>query len=478
MQKLTKSHRVASLFLAARWVLVAIGFCAFGGAMSSSQVSGQLSAQSGGAAGVPATPGTAAPPVVITLDEAIARARASDPAYATSRANSTTAALDRSIARSALLPNALYHNQVLYTQPNGLLNQAGQGASAQPAPRFIANNAVREYASQLVVNETLGVAQFADLRRADAAASLAAAELEIARRGLVSTVVGLYYSTFAAEEKLGAAKRAADEAQGFTTLTQKLEAGREVAHADVVKATLQLQQRQRDLNDANLAAERSRLDLAVLLFPDPRTPYTLDPAAQRLTLIPSQADVEAAAMRQNPELRSALSAVRVSQEEVTVARAGYLPSLGLAAIYGIDAPQFAVNGPDGVHNLGYSLAATLDIPVWDWLATHDRVRQSEIRRDAARVALTSTQRQLVARLEEFYHEAVTASDQLASLDSSVSTAAESMRLVKLRYSGGEATALEVVDAENAFTAAEVARADGMVRYRVALANLQTLTGAL
>jgi outer membrane protein TolC len=337
---------------------------------------------------------------------------------------------------------------------------------------------VREYASQLVVNETLGVAQFADLRRADAAASLAAAELEIARRGLVSTVVGLYYSTFAAEEKLGAAKRAADEAQGFTTLTQKLEAGREVAHADVVKATLQLQQRQRDLNDANLAAERSRLDLAVLLFPDPRTPYTLDPAAQRLTLIPSQADVEAAAMRQNPELRSALSAVRVSQEEVTVARAGYLPSLGLAAIYGIDAPQFAVNGPDGVHNLGYSLAATLDIPVWDWLATHDRVRQSEIRRDAARVALTSTQRQLVARLEEFYHEAVTASDQLASLDSSVSTAAESMRLVKLRYSSGEATALEVVDAENAFTAAEVARADGMVRYRVALANLQTLTGAL
>ena len=120
-------------------------------------------------------------------------------------------------------------------------------------------------------------------------------------------------------------------------------------------------------------------------------------------------------MRQNPELRSALSAVRVSQEEVTVARAGYLPSLGLGVIYGIDAPQFAVNGPDNVRNLGYSLAATLDIPVWDWLTTHDRVRQSEIRRDAARVALTSTQRQLVARLEEFYHEAVTASDQLASL---------------------------------------------------------------
>ena len=70
-----------------------------------------------------------------------------------------SAALDRSIARSALLPGVVYHNQYLYTEPNGLQNQAGQGAAAQPAPRFIANNAVREYASQGVVDETIGLAR-------------------------------------------------------------------------------------------------------------------------------------------------------------------------------------------------------------------------------------------------------------------------------------------------------------------------------
>jgi outer membrane protein TolC len=38
--------------------------------------------------------------------------------------------------------------------------------------------------------------------------------------------------------------------------------------------------------------------------------------------------------------------------------------------------------------------------------------------------------------------------------------------------------LDVVDAENSLTAAELAREDGMVRYQTALANLQLLTGTL
>ena len=103
-----------------------------------------------------ATTAPAGGPIVITLDEAIHRAQANEPAFAASVAESKAAGLDRSIARATLLPSAVYHNQVLYTQPNGQQNQAGQGIGSQPSPRFIANNAVREYASQGIVNETLG----------------------------------------------------------------------------------------------------------------------------------------------------------------------------------------------------------------------------------------------------------------------------------------------------------------------------------
>jgi outer membrane protein TolC len=364
---------------------------------------------------------------------------------------------------------------VLYTQPNGSHNGGGPVGS-QSAPRFIANNAVREYASQGVVNETLGLAQVTAVSRATAADAVATAELEIARRGLVATVTNLFYQVLAADHKVDVGRRAAAEASGFTNLTQQRETARESAHADVVKAQLQQQQRDRDLTEALLNAQKAHLDLAVLLFPDPRVSYAF--AADPIATLPTRADVDEAAMRLNPELHQAMASLRVSALDVNAARAAYLPDLGLNFTYGIDAVQFAANGRDGVKNLGYSASATLDIPVWDWLSTQHRVRQSEILRDAARTTLTATQRRLVAQLDESYAEASTARDQLQSLEQSVQTAGESLRLTRLRYSAGEATVLEVVDAQNSLTAAEIAREDGSVRYRMSLTNLQLLTGAI
>ncbi len=424
-----------------------------------------------------ATEPAADQPMKITLEEAIRRAKANEPWYAAAEAASSAAALDPSIARAGLLPSVVYHNQALYTQPNGKTNQAGQGVAAQPSPRFIANNAVREYASQASISETLGLGAVAGVRRAEATAAVAAAQQEIARRGLVVAVTGLFYSSLAAEHKLAIAERARQEAVDFTALTREREQAREAAHADVLKAQLVEQQRERELEDARVAAGKARLDLGVLLFADPETPCLLQ-AENGAAPLPSRAEVDAAASRNNPELKSALAEVGVSNAEVLAARAAYLPDLGLNVTYGIDAPQFAVNGPDRVPNLGYSASVTLDIPVWDWLSTQHKVKQSEIRRNATRVALSAAERRLIARLEEAYSEAAAARDELASLDESAATAAESLKLTKLRYRGGEATVLEVVDAENTFVGVENAREDGRVRYETARADLETLAGAL
>ena len=417
-------------------------------------------------------------PAAISLDDAIARARSNEPVFAAAAAASRNAALDRSIARSALLPSVQYHNQYLYTQP--VVGPSGVGAGS-PAissnPRFIANNAVHEYMSQGQVNETIGAQQINAVGQASAALAVATAELEVAQRGLVASVAGLFYAASAAGRKVSVAERAASEAASLTTLTQQRETAREVAHADVVKAQLQQQQRDRDLSDAKLNAEKARLELAVLLFADPRTPYTLA-VPETPPSVPTRADVEAALARHNPELASALASTHLADLNVFAARAAYLPDLSLNYTYGIDAAQFATKGTDGSHNLGYSASVTLDIPVWDWFATRDRVRQSEISRDVARTTLSNTQRKLIATLDEDYAEAEAAHDQLDSLNLSVTTAAESLRLTRLSYSAGETPILEVVDAENSLTAAELAREDGNVRLQTALANLQLLTGTI
>ncbi len=421
-------------------------------------------------------------PVVITLDEALKRAQSSDTTYATALANRRVAGLDKSIARAGLLPGARYYGQGIYSQPNGLFAEGGEGVTT-PNPKFVSNDArPREYISQGIVEETLSLGGFAAVRRADAAAAEAAAELEIARRGLVATVTNLYFGLSAADHKLTIAQRAADEAADFTRLTSQREQAREAAHADTVKAQLEQQGRDRELSDAKLNADKARLELGVLLFPDPRTPYTIQ-VPETPAALASRDEVNHLAAMNNAELKSALATLEVSKADTLAARAAYLPSLGLNYAYGIDANEFATNGPltpDGnrARNLGYSASLTVNIPVWDWLATEHKVKQTEIKRDAAKVALTATQRRLIAQLDETYAEAQAARDQLASLDLSVTTAAESLRLTRLRYTGGEASVLEVVDAQTAFMTAQNAREDGRVRYEAALASLQTLTGKL
>ena len=425
---------------------------------------------------LPVVPPTGGP--VVSLEEAIKRAKTVDHNYNSAVVDSGTANAQKTIARADLLPNVDYHNQFIYTEPQRPYNRSSAALAGTPAPIFIANNTVHEYVTQGVVTETVGFARFATLQKAYADAAAAKAKLEIARRGLVATVVGAYYGLLSAQEKYTIAVQALDEANRFLTVSQQLEAGGEAARADVLKAQLTQQQRDRDLRDAELAAIKARLDLGVLLFPDPTTPYSLATDLFHPPALSSREDMAAAIKNASPDVKAAMAELRASEFGVRASRAAYFPDLSLAYNYGIDSDHLAVHEPDGIRNLGYAATATLDIPVWDWFATHAKVKQSELQRDLAKVDLTAAQRRTIAAFQEFYGEAEVASSQMASLNRSVADATEALRLTTDKYRAGEGAVLEVVDAQNTLVTAESARADGLVRYYTSLANLQTMTGNL
>jgi outer membrane protein len=423
---------------------------------------------------VAADAGTSQPastaPLTLTLQDAIARARKNSPEYRAALTQYGSAKEDRVQGRAALLPSLNYDAVFLYTQGNGT-----------PAGRFITANGVHEYISQGNVHQDISLQGVADYRRARAAEAVARARSEIAARGLVVTVVQSYYHFIVSQRKYATAQRAATQGQRFLDISRKLEQGGEVAHSDVIKAQILSQQQQRDLQEAELEMSRSRLELAVLIFPDFMENFSIVDDLQTPEPLPSLPEVQAAAARQNPELRAAMGALRGAQQEVKAAWSGFLPSLKLDYFYGIDANHFAVNQFDpasqlAVRNLGYAATATLQLPVWNWGANRSKLKQADLRQEQARVELTFTQRQLLAKLHTLYQEAQTARSELDSLNQSAELAGESLRLSTLRYQAGEATVLEVVDAQNTATLASNAFSDGQSRYRVALANLQTLTG--
>lgn len=412
-------------------------------------------------------PQAPAPTLVLTLQEAMERARANSPQLLSANIAALLAHEDTRQAKAALLPTATGFSQYIYTQPNGT-----------PSGVFVSNDGPRIYNDQFQVHGDLyAPTKIADYHKAQLAEAVSRAKAEVAARGLIATVVEDYYGMVLAKRKYANAQQSLTEAQNFADITQKLERGGEAAHYDTVKSESQLLDRQRDVQEAQLAIDKARLTFSVLLFPDFRQDFAVTDDLDATPPLPPFTEIQGMAGRNSPDIRAAQATVQQQQFELRSVRAEYLPSLSFDYFWGLNANQLALHNEFGQNNLGSVAQAQVNIPIWNWGVTRSRVKQSELRVQQARNDLTLAQRQLLADLHQFYLEAGAASSQIASLRRSEELSAEALRLTMLRYQGGEGSVLEVVDAQTTAVAARNAYEDGMVRYRLAVANLQTLTGA-
>src|SRR5450432_1199756 len=183
------------------------------------------------------TAAAAGGPLLLTLQDALNLAKKNSTQWQSAVTEAGLAREDANIARGGLLPNVNFTTGAIITQTNGL------GAA------YIANNGPHEYISQGNVHQQLDAATFVAYRSTTARAAAAKARKEVALRGLVVTVVQDYFAVAAAEQKLSAARRTTEEGNSFLQLTQSLEKGGEVAHADEIKAELQMQERRRQLQE-------------------------------------------------------------------------------------------------------------------------------------------------------------------------------------------------------------------------------------
>jgi outer membrane protein TolC len=406
-------------------------------------------------------------PLQLTLQDALERARANAPALLAATNAALIAHEDTVQAKAALLPTANWFNQFIYTQPNGT-----------PSGVFVPNDGPHVYYNQANVHGDLyAPGKRADYHRAEAAEAAARAKADIAVRGLYATVVQYYYALAAAARKSANAQQGQREAEQFLDITQKQEQGGEVAHSDVVTAQILVEQRRRDTQDASLAEQKARLGLAVLVFPEFRQDYTVADDLETTTALPDFQRIQSLATANNPDIRAAMATVQQQEFEIKSARSALYPTLSLDYFFGIEANQYAIHNRDGQNQLGSVAQATLNVPLWTWGATRSKIRQSELRLRQAQTELSLTQRELLANLNSFYQEADLASMQIASLRRSLDLSSESLRLTLLRYQAGEVTVLEVKDAQTTLVQARNAADDGLVRYRAAIASLQTLTGA-
>jgi len=130
------------------------------------------------------SPSTQAP-LTLTLQDALKLARSNSVEFLSAQTDRALAHEDQVQARAALLPKVDYNNQFLYTQGTGFVTQnLNVTGAAVATPRFIANNAVHEYISQGIVEQSLGYTQDCGLSPDTGAGSGSAGESRSRGKGV------------------------------------------------------------------------------------------------------------------------------------------------------------------------------------------------------------------------------------------------------------------------------------------------------
>ena len=422
-----------------------------------------------------------APPMTLTLADAISRAEKNSPDFQSAAEQAKLAQHNQVQARAAVLPSI--SGRVDY--------QNTQGNKISPVGRFVTNDGIHVYRAWVVAKEDMPPGFFfeAGPRAAAYESAFAAAQREIALRGLRVTVTHNYYALLIAQRAYSNAQQNLSSAQRFLQISQSLEQGGEVAHADVIRFQLQQSQAERDLQEAQLALSNAQINLAILLFPNFNENFTVVDDLDTPPPLPSFPEAANMAKIRNPILQSAMAAYHESGINVSVARAAFLPSFSVEFDYGIEANHFALKSvnttscpaPNGLcevePNLGYNVTAGLTMPIWNWGANWSKLHAAEDQRQLARVNLNYAQRQTLALLYADYNQAAVAWNELASLRQSAELAARNLQLVTMQYQAGESQVPQVLDAQTSMQQARNAYSAGAARYRDALATLQTLTGS-
>jgi len=127
----------------------------------------------------------------LTLESALALARANSQLFRAAQTAAQLAVEDRVQARAGLLPSVNGLLQYIYTQSNGT-----------PSGVFVPNDGPKVYYAYGTVHADLvSPTKWADYRATAAAEAAAKAKADVAARGLVATVVQDYYTLVAAVRK-------------------------------------------------------------------------------------------------------------------------------------------------------------------------------------------------------------------------------------------------------------------------------------
>jgi outer membrane protein, multidrug efflux system len=303
-------------------------------------------------------------------------------------------------------------------------------------------------------------------------------DLRNIRVTLTAELARAYFDLRGSQEQLTVARRNAENQRRSLEVTrQRLDAGRGTAF-DTERAQAQLSLTLASIPVLEARVGDAQYQIGVLLG---RSPTAVAKELETFAGIPAlPATVQVAhpdsLVRIRPDVAAAERQLAVERALVGAAKADYLPIITIGGTAGYTGADFGALGDAGTWR--YAVGPIVTWPFLNLGRVKARVDQTRAREAEAQAFYTQTVLRAVQEVEAGLLRYRTARAQVERIQEAASASGRAADLARLRFSGGVADFLQVLDAERTQLEAEIELAQGRTEAATAYAALYKALGGV
>jgi len=285
-------------------------------------------------------------------------------------------------------------------------------------------------------------------------------ELKQFRDSLIFSVAQAFYGVIELQKELYSLQAMCDYLKEHLEHIKALEEAGLARHRDLLLAEADLYSIKSRIVDVTSQIEKGRLALQLLVggvVPPQKLVDTLDVDVPRAVENIDVNDVLISALKNRYDIKMAEEGVSLSDAEVKLAKASYLPSVNLDWTRYLHYP--VGGGEDWMALLSISLPIDNGTRFAKLQETYSGYRQKQLYKKN----LINT---VDKEVRESYHDLLTLCDRIESLKKSLEAAKESFEIISEEYKAGTSTNVEVLYAKNSFENARISLENANIELKV------------
>jgi multidrug efflux system outer membrane protein len=315
-------------------------------------------------------------------------------------------------------------------------------------------------------------------RRATEAARATLVATEWGRRAvissLVSNVASAYFQLLELDMQMEISRRTVDSRQESLRLVEIREKGGTTSLLDVRQSQFLLHTAMASIPDLERQTEQQENFISILLGQDPAPVVRGKPLLATVISPTVPSGLPSSLLERRPDIQAAEQQLVAANARIGVAKAAYYPQITLTAVGGFQSPALSdlFTGPAGL----WSIVGGLTQPIFEGGRIRSGVRLSEAQQQEAVLAY---QEAIQGAFREVSDSLVAYSKNQAFREQQglvTEAAVDATRLANVRYKGGVASYLEVLESEDRSFSAELNLAQAQLNERLALVQLYNALG--